>query len=149
MKQQEHPGIFITVEGIEGVVKSTAMQWIAQSCEAAGYPVRKTREPGGSIIAEAIRQVLLQHYAEPMLPDTELLLMFAARADHLAKVILPHLAQGYAVISDRFTDASYAYQGFGRGIPFSRIEILEDWVQKTLRPDLTLLLDAPAEIALQ
>lgn len=144
-----HPrGIFITVEGIEGVGKSTQVKLIAEHLRQQGRSVVETREPGGTEIGELIRELVLNKGHLSMACDTELLLMFAARAEHLDKVIRPALAQGCYVVSDRFTDASYAYQGGGRGIPKSRIEILEDYVQGGLRPDLTLLLDAPVEVAL-
>ena len=106
------------------------------------------REPGGTAFAESIRQLLLNPQQEIVAEDTELLLMFAARAQHIAEVINPNLEQGRWVLSDRFTDASYAYQGGGRGIDSKRITVLEEWVQGTLKPDLTILLDAPVEIAL-
>ena len=140
--------MFITVEGIEGVGKSTAVATLANLLQAQGRTVCITREPGGTPIAEAIRRVLLDNYSEPMEIDTELLLMFAGRAQHIATVIEPALARGEWVLSDRFTDASYAYQGGGRHISDERIAILEQWVQGTLSPDITLLLDAPEDLAL-
>jgi dTMP kinase len=141
-------GIFITVEGIEGVGKSTQVKLIADYLRSRDQPVIETREPGGTVVGELIREVVLNKVPAKMAPTTELLLMFAARAEHLDKVIYPALAAGHCVVSDRFTDASYAYQGAGRGIAQSRIAILEDYVQGSLRPDLTLLLDAPVDIAL-
>lgn len=142
-------GLFITLEGIEGVGKSTNLQFLQSYLEQQGIHLLVTREPGGTEIAEAIRQVLLTPYQEQMAIETELLLVFAARAQHIQHVILPALTQGQWVLCDRFTDASYAYQGYGRGIPLERIAFLEKWIQKSLRPDLTLLLDAPLEIALK
>ena len=140
--------MFITVEGIEGVGKSTAVATLATLLRAQGRALCVTREPGGTDIAERIRHVLLEHHREPMAVDTELLLMFAGRAQHIASVIQPALARGEWVLSDRFTDASYAYQGGGRHIADERIAILEQWVQGALRPDITLLLDAPEALAL-
>jgi dTMP kinase len=138
---------FLTVEGSEGVGKSTVVKFIEQLIRAHNIPLLVTREPGGTQIGEAIRQVvLLTHYDEPMSADTELLLMFAARAQHLEKVIRPALKQKKWVICDRFTDASFAYQGAGRGLPYERIEQIENWVQGDFRPDLTILLDAPVDV---
>jgi dTMP kinase len=141
-------GLFITVEGIEGVGKSTNMAYIQESLCAAGIEIVLTREPGGTELGEKIRGLLLDHNNQSMTDDTELLLMFAARAQHLAQVIKPALAQGRWVLCDRFTDATYAYQGGGRGIAMERIAALEEWVQGQLRPDATLLLDAPVEVGL-
>ncbi|HDP89616.1 MAG TPA: dTMP kinase [Thioalkalivibrio sp.] len=135
-------GRFITVEGIEGVGKSTNIAFIRKTLEAMGLPVLVTREPGGPEVSEAIRAVLLSPDLPGMHPDTELLLMFAARAEHLHRRILPAMAAGQWVVCDRFTDATYAYQGGGRGIPQERIATLEAFVQGDFRPDLTLLLDA-------
>ena len=142
-------GFFISLEGIEGVGKSTNRQFLQSYLEQQGIDLLVTREPGGTIIAEAIRDVLLTPSREAMQHETELLLMFAARAQHIAHVIVPALAQGRWVLCDRFTDASYAYQGYGRGIPLEKIEFLENWIQQSLRPDLTLLLDAPVEVGLK
>jgi dTMP kinase len=143
-------GKFVTLEGIEGTGKSSNIAYIEQYLQRkTQLPVVVTREPGGTPIAEAIRQVFLGHHAEVMCSDTELLLVFAGRAQHIASVIKPALEQGQWVICDRFTDASYAYQGGGRGIPLPRIAILEQWVQGDLQPDLTLLFDAPVTLALQ
>ncbi|MGD8742298.1 MAG: dTMP kinase [Granulosicoccaceae bacterium] len=141
-------GCFITVEGSEGVGKTTNMEFTRDFLHAAGIEVIITREPGGTILGEEIRELLLGHKHDGMADDTELLLMFAARAEHLARVIRPALARGAWVLCDRFTDATYAYQGGGRGIALERIAALEDWVQGELRPDLTLLLDVPVEIGL-
>ena len=137
-------GLFITLEGGEGAGKSTSLAFVREFLEQAGRHVLVTREPGGTPLGEKIRELLL-HGREDMQVDTELLLMFAARAEHLARVIRPALAEGACVVCDRFTDATYAYQGGGRGVPEARIRILEDWVQQGLRPGLTLLLDIPVE----
>lgn len=141
-------GLFITIEGIEGAGKSTAINFIQSYFAAKKIELVVTREPGGTQIAEAIRLVLLDYYEEPMAEDTELLLMFASRAQHIAQVINPSIALGKFVLSDRFTDASFAYQGAGRGIPEERIAVLEKWVQGNLKPDMTILLDVPAKIGL-
>lgn len=141
-------GLFITFEGPEGAGKSTNLQHVAESLRSAGCDPLLTREPGGTPIAEQIRDLLLANHAEQMNDDAELLLMFAARAQHLNQVIRPALAAGRVVISDRFTDATYAYQGGGRGIDVRRIADLETWVQGDLRPDLTLLFDVPVELGL-
>ena len=135
-------GLFITLEGGEGAGKSTSLAFVREFLEQSGRRVVVTREPGGTPQGEKIRELLL-HGRENMDVDTELLLMFAARAEHLARIIRPALADGVCVLCDRFTDATYAYQGGGRGVPEARIRILEDWVQQGLRPDLTLLLDIP------
>lgn len=138
---------FITLEGIEGVGKSTNMAFVQNILTRAGIDVVVSREPGGTPVGEKIRQVLLDRQAT-MAPDTELLLMFAARAEHIQQVIRPALAAGRWVLCDRFTDATYAYQGGGRQVSQARIAGLEEWVQGELRPTLTLLLDAPIEDAL-
>lgn len=138
---------FITIEGIEGAGKSTALRFVQQYLSQHHIPYVSTREPGGTEIAEAIRAVLLlKNYQEKMCADAELLLMFASRAQHLAQVILPALEEGKWVVSDRFTDATYAYQGGGRGISSERIMQMENWVQGSLRPDRVILLDIPAAI---
>lgn len=149
MIQQRQKGIFITIEGGEGVGKSSALECLQDYLRVNTVPSVFTREPGGTEIAEAIRQTLLQPHVETMSADTELLLMFASRAQHIASVIQPGLDQGKVVISDRFTDATYAYQGGGRGISIERIAALEKFVQGNLQPDLTLLLDAPIEVGLE
>jgi dTMP kinase len=136
-------GRFITLEGSEGSGKSTNLNHIHQRLQQAGIEVILTREPGGTPLGEAIRELLLDHRQQAMASDTELLLMFAARAQHLNELILPSLAAGKWVLCDRFTDATYAYQGAGRGIDNERIAQLEQWVQGELRPDLTLFLDLP------
>jgi dTMP kinase len=141
-------GRFITLEGGEGVGKSSNLEFIRRHLEAAGKTVIVTREPGGTPLGEQVRALLLDHRHDGMSADAELLLMFAARAEHLAQVIRPALAAGKWVLCDRFTDATYAYQGGGRGIAAERIAALETWVQGDLRPDLTLLLDAPVAVGM-
>nr|VFK04634.1 MAG: dTMP kinase [Candidatus Kentron sp. H]VFK04954.1 MAG: dTMP kinase [Candidatus Kentron sp. H]VFK08461.1 MAG: dTMP kinase [Candidatus Kentron sp. H] len=136
--------MFITIEGMEGGGKSTSLPFIADLLRSAGKSVVITREPGGTEVGEALRGLLLNPRQTIEL-DTELLLIFAARAEHLAAVITPALQAGRWVVCSRSTDATYAYQGAGRGIPYARIAILEDWVQGGLRPDLTLILDIPAK----
>ena len=136
-------GLFITVEGVDGAGKSTAMEWLAEQI-AAQRTVVRTREPGGTALGERLRELLLH---EKMDLETETLLMFAARREHIAQVILPALARGDVVISDRFTDATFAYQGGGRGVGFDKVLILENWVQGELQPDFTLLFDVPLDIA--
>lgn len=138
-------GKFITVEGIEGVGKSTNVSVMRATIEARGLQVLTTREPGGTPMAEQIRGLLLEHGDEPMPDIVELLLMFAARALHVNNVIKPALNEGSWVICDRFTDTSRAYQGAGRGFPLSDIDRMADWVHGDLQPDLTVLLDAPVE----
>ncbi len=132
---------FITLEGIEGVGKSTNLQFITRCLDEFGITWTVTREPGGTPLAEQIRKLLLDQHQEPMAEVTELLLIFAARAQHLAQVIEPALASGGWVVSDRFTDATYAYQGGGRGLNSETISALENLVQGERRPDLTLILD--------
>ena len=143
------PGRFITVEGIEGAGKTTNLAFAADFLQHAGKEVVRTREPGGTPLGEDLRALLLGHRHDGMAADTELLLMFAARAEHLHRVIRPALAAGRWVLCDRFTDATFAYQGGGRGIAHDRIATLETWVQDRLRPDLTLFLDVPVELGLQ
>ncbi len=142
-------GKFITVEGIEGAGKSSNLAFVRDLLEASGRQVLFTREPGGTVLGEEIRELLLGHKHTGMTNDTELLMMFGARAEHLAQKIRPALESGVWVLCDRFTDASYAYQGGGRGINPERIRALEMWVQGELRPDLTLLLDLPVDTGLQ
>lgn len=140
--------MFITLEGPEGAGKSTNREYLAQRLREQGFEVCLTREPGGTPLAERIRELLLTPTDESMAADTELLLVFAARAQHLHGVIRPALARGEVVLCDRFTDATYAYQGGGRGLPLERIAELERFVQGTLRPDLTLVFDLPVEVGL-
>ena len=142
-------GKFITVEGIEGVGKSTNIAFIGQQLAASGKDVLVTREPGGTPLGEAIRGLLLNPEYTGMSPDCELQLMFAARAEHLARVIKPAMEAGQWVLCDRFTDATWAYQGGGRGLDAAKIAALEDLVQGDFRPDITLLLDVPVEIGLE
>lgn len=139
-------GQFITIEGTEGAGKSTALRFICDSLQAAGIEVVQTREPGGTEIAEKIREVLLRTYEERMQSITELLLMFAGRAQHLATCIEPALAAGKWVISDRFVDASYAYQGAGRGVDTQYITALDNIIVGHHYPNLTLLLDVPVAV---
>lgn len=141
-------GLFLTVEGAEGVGKSTNIAFIRSTLESKGIEVVVTREPGGTDMAEEIRAVLLKNRTEPVAENAELLLMFAARAQHIESLIKPALAAGKWVISDRFTDATYAYQGGGRGVDLDKISVLEQFVQNDFRPDKTILLDAPVEIGM-
>jgi dTMP kinase len=141
-------GLFITLEGPEGAGKSTNREYLAERLREQGVDVVLTREPGGTPLAERIRELLLDPSDEPMAADTELLLVFAARAQHLQQVIRPALAKGCVVLCDRFTDATYAYQGGGRGLSIERIAQLEQFVQGELRPDLTLIFDLPVEVGL-
>ena len=142
-------GQFITLEGVEGVGKSTNLSFIAAYLEKAGKTVVTTREPGGTIIAEKIRALLLDHNEESLCNESELLLMFAARAQHLNNVIKPALQAGKWVVCDRFTDATYAYQGGGRHFNMQDIAWIENFVQKGLTPDKTVLLDLAVEVGLQ
>ncbi len=139
-------GKFITLEGVDGAGKSTHLAWIAERLRQGGREVVVTREPGGTPLGERLRELLL---AEPMDIETETLLMFAARREHLARVIEPALQAGRWVLSDRFTDATFAYQGGGRGLSKDRIAALEQWVHGELQPDLTFYFDLPVEIARQ
>lgn len=140
-------GHFITLEGGEGVGKSTNLAFVAEHLRARGFAVLTSREPGGTPLAERIRELLLADGDEPVDDLTELLLIFAARAQHLARLIAPALARGTWVVCDRFTDATYAYQGGGRGLDPAAIAQLEALVQRGLEPDLTLYLDLPPEAA--
>lgn len=137
-------GKFITLEGIDGAGKSTHHAWLVDHLKHHGREVVATREPGGTELGEKLRSLLL---AEPMHLETEALLMFAARREHLEKLIYPVLESGKWVVSDRFTDASYAYQGGGRGLALEKIKALEEWVQNGFKPDLTLVFDLPTEVA--
>ena len=137
-------GLFITLEGVDGAGKSSHTDWMAEFFRSRGRTVLHTREPGGTPVGEKLREIVLH---EPMHAETEALIMFASRREHLEQVILPALARGEVVISDRFTDASFAYQCGGRGLPEARLEILEHWVHEHTQPDLTLLFDVPDEVA--
>jgi dTMP kinase len=141
-------GKFITFEGIDGAGKTTHLDWFRARLAAervpAGAIIVMTREPGGTPLGEALRDILLH---QPMHLETEALLMFASRREHIASVIEPALARGDWVLCDRFTDATFAYQGGGRGLPVEKLEALEDWVQAGLDPDLTVLFDVPTETA--
>jgi len=145
----DYAGKFITLEGIEGVGKTTNREYIEVLLQKTGKPCVVTREPGGTPLGEALREMLLEHRHDGMSSDAELLLMFAARAEHLHKTILPALEAGSNVLCDRFTEATYAYQGGGRGINDNRIALLETWVQGELRPDLTIILDATVDTGRQ
>jgi dTMP kinase len=140
-------GKFITLEGGEGVGKTTNLAFVVERLKSRDIDVVATREPGGTALGETVRSILLNH--TQVLPEAELLLIFAARLHHIRETIEPALRNGRWVVSDRFTDASYAYQGAGRGIDASRIEYLENWIQKDLRPDLTFLFDAPVEVGME
>jgi len=137
-------GRFITLEGVDGAGKSTHLGWIAERLRAGSREVVVTREPGGTPLGERLRELLL---SAPMHIETETMLMFAARREHLARVITPALEAGRWVLCDRFTDATYAYQGGGRGLSLARIAALEQWVHGDLQPDLTLYFDLPVEVA--
>lgn len=137
-------GKFITFESIDGADKSSHVEWLAELLRQKGLVVRVTREPGGTELGEKLRELLLH---SSMHLETETLLMFAARREHIAQVIEPALARGDVVISDRFTDATFAYQGGGRGVDWDKIAQLERWVQGALQPDFTLLFDVPLEVA--
>ena len=141
--------LFITLEGIEGAGKSTVIDFIENFITSSGYDVVKTREPGGTAIGEQIREILLNKSNDKLTDDTELLLIFAARAQHLSEIILPNLTSNKIVLCDRFIDASYAYQGAGRGIEQSKINLLENWVMPDIKPDLTFLLDLDPKIAFE
>lgn len=137
-------GKFITFEGIDGAGKSSHVEWVAETLRQHGRVVHVTREPGGTPLGEKLRELLL---SEPMHLETETLLMFAARREHLARLIEPALARGEWVVCDRFSDATYAYQGGGRGLDRSKFLALEHWVHEHLQPDLTLLFDLPLDVA--
>ena len=137
-------GKFISFEGIDGAGKSTHIAFVAELLAARGKTVVSSREPGGTAVGEKLRGLLLH---EKMHLETEALLMFASRREHIAQVIAPALARGDWVISDRFTDASFAYQGGGRGLDRAKMEVLENWVHPHLQPDLTLLFDVPLDVA--
>lgn len=139
-------GKFITLEGVDGAGKSTHLSWLVNHLQAQGHIIVQTREPGGTPLGEKLRELLLH---EPMHLETEALLMFAARREHLERVIKPAVARGDWVVCDRFTDASFAYQGGGRGLSSEKLSQLENWVQDGFQPDLTLLFDLPIDIAAQ
>lgn len=139
-------GKFITLEGVDGAGKSTHIPYITELLQRGGHEVIVTREPGGTPLAESLRAMLLH---EAMHPETETLLMFAARREHIERVIEPALARGAWVLSDRFTDASFAYQHGGRGVDADKIRVLERWVQGELQPDMTLLFDVPVVVSCQ
>ena len=137
---------FITFEGVDGAGKSSHLVWFAEALRGRGLDVVVTREPGGTPLGERLRDILLN---APMQAETEALLMFAARLEHIEQVIKPALQRGTWVVSDRFSDASFAYQGGGRGVELAKLEQLERWVHEDLQPDLTLLFDIPIEVARQ
>ncbi|MDP3539756.1 MAG: dTMP kinase [Azonexus sp.] len=137
-------GKFITFEGIDGAGKSSHVEWLAEWLRARGLVVLVTREPGGTPLGEKLREMLLN---DTMHLETETLLMFAARREHLAQVIEPALARGEWVVCDRFSDATYAYQGGGRGLDRAKLQILEHWVHEQVQPNLTLLFDLPLDVA--
>ena len=146
MNQKNNNALFITLEGSEGVGKTSNLEFIKSKLDNAGIDYIITREPGGTVLGEKLREILLGEQFKGMSDDAELLLMFAARAEHVNKVIKPALQQGKWVLCDRFTDATYAYQGGGRQLSVERIAQLENWVLDDMRPDLTLLLDAPVTV---
>ena len=148
MTYKIYPGKFITLEGIDGAGKSTHLGWLENILQGRGKTVIVTREPGGTPLGEALRELLL-YSSRAMHAETEALLMFAARREHLDKVILPALDRGDWVISDRFTDASFAYQGGGRGLATRKLDDLERWVQGEFQPDLTLYFDVAVELGRQ
>lgn len=141
---ERNRGVFITLEGVDGAGKSTHVAWLVEQLRARGLTVLHTREPGGTVLGEKLRDLLLH---DDMRLDTETLLMFAARCEHLHTVIAPALAAGTWVVCDRFTDATYAYQGGGRQLPATKIAMLEEWVQQGLQPDRTWLFDVPLAVA--
>ena len=141
-------GCFVTFEGVDGAGKTTQLEWARQFLTQLGRPLTVTREPGGTKIGEALRSVLLDA-KETIHPETEALLMFAARREHIDEIILPALRRGDVVLCDRFTDATFAYQGGGSGVDAGRLEALEQWVHSGLQPDLTLYFDLPVDIARQ
>ena len=136
---------FITLEGIDGAGKSTHVAWLTDALQERGREVVVTREPGGTPVGERVRELLLDHRSS-MTAETEAMLMFAARREHLEQVIWPALAAGKTVLCDRFSDASFAYQGGGRGVDWPRLIALEQWVHPNFQPDLTLLFDVPVDV---
>lgn len=149
MNKIAQKGKFITIEGIEGVGKSSNVNFVANLIQQMGQEVIVTREPGGTPIAEAIRGILLSEFDEVIFGETELLLLYAGRLQHVEHVIKPALNQGKWVVCDRFVDATYAYQGAGRGIPTDKIDALNRWALGNFAPDITILLDAPVEVAFE
>ena len=147
-KKSEYAGKFITFEGIEGSGKTTNLSFLTEYFKSKNIDVVVTREPGGTLMGETIRTAFLSNYAEKINPITEMLLLFAARAQHIENIIKPALAAGRCILCDRFTDATYAYQGGGRGVAVHDIELLESMVQQDLRPDFTIIFDVPVEISL-
>jgi len=139
-------GKFITLEGIDGAGKTTHIEFIKKYLSDLGINFIMTREPGGTMLGEQLREILLH---DDMTPETETLLMFAARSEHIEKVIRPNLKKGKVVISDRFTDATYAYQAGGKGVKEKKIDILKEWVQGSLQPDLTFLFDLSVEVSIE
>lgn len=146
MNNQRIKPKFITLEGMDGAGKSTHIAGIIASFQARGHEVVSTREPGGTPLGERLRELLLH---EIMHAETETLLMFAARREHIASVIAPALERGAYVLSDRFTDATYAYQCGAKGVDAGKVELLEQWVQGDLQPDVTLLFDVPVEVSIR
>lgn len=140
---------FITIEGMEGAGKSTNIKFICDFLYSNSIDFISTREPGGTLVSEKIRDLLLEKHAEKIAPMAELLLVFASRAQHINKTILPSLNKGKWVLCDRFTDATYAYQGEGRSLGADKVTLLENFVQEGLQPDLTIILDVPVELSLQ
>ena len=139
-------GKFITLEGVDGAGKTTHVEFIKKYLSDLGVNFVMTREPGGTLLGEQLREILLH---DEMSPETETLLMFAARNEHIEKVIRPNLTEGKVVISDRFTDATYAYQSGGKGVKEKKIDILKEWVQASLQPDLTFLFDLSVEVSIE
>lgn len=142
-------GRFITFEGIEGLGKTTNIHWVESYLKNKGIELLRTREPGGTVVAEALRAVLLNPSKEPLLPQTELLLLYAGRLQHIEHVIRPALEKGVWVLCDRFSDATFAYQGGGREIPLPEIQTIHEWALKGFKPDHTILLDAPVSLSMQ
>jgi len=148
-KNGKSRGLFITLEGVEGSGKSTQIRHLAQALRASGYKVVQTREPGGTVMAEAIRQtLLLSSSRESITPETESLLILAARSQHVAHLIVPALHRGAIVLCDRYSDSTYAYQGFARGLDLTWLQTANNFATKGRNPDLTLLFDLPTEIGL-
>ena len=141
-------GKFITFEGVDGAGKSTHLQWLVQFLQGRGIKVRATREPGGTPLGERLRELLLDRHQQ-LHPETEALLMFAARREHVETIIVPELESGAWVLCDRFTDATYAYQAGGSGVTWDKVALLEQWAHRDLQPDLTLLFDVSPEAARQ